>query len=228
MKVVSIIVPVYNTAAYVARCIESVQAQTYPNWELILADDGSTDDSLAICQQYATQDNRIRVLSLPHRKQAAARNSAFQYAIGEYLMYVDADDYILPDCLEKTVHAIGDKDVLQFQSRSFYRLVSACMRLYRTAYIRQAQILFPEGVYYEDVYFSIQLWLSHPRYTILPYKGYVYTTNVGSTTAQVHTQDKAQLWVWLRLMLKKANSPKDRAILLYTTLRLKVHFWKVR
>lgn len=91
---ISIIVPVYNTAAYLPRCIESVMNQTYRNLEIILVDDGSTDDSRRICEVYAKNDSRIVLVSQENRGNTAARKAGLRTATGEYVMFVDSDDWI--------------------------------------------------------------------------------------------------------------------------------------
>lgn len=94
---ISVIIPVYNVGRYLKRCIESVWAQTYSNIEIILVDDGSTDDSGAICDHYAKQDQRIKVLHQDNQGQSAARNAGLDVACGEYIGFVDSDDWIHPD-----------------------------------------------------------------------------------------------------------------------------------
>ena len=98
---VSIIVPVYNTERFLNRCIDSVLAQTYSDWELLLVDDGSTDSSGSICDEYATQDSRIRVFHKENGGVSSARNLGLDYARGEWITFVDSDDYIAPDMIEK-------------------------------------------------------------------------------------------------------------------------------
>ena len=94
---ISIIIPVYNAEKYVNRCIESVLAQTYTDWQMILVDDGSEDRSFKICQSYADIDNRIRVIRQENAGPGVARNSGIAAARGEYIVFVDSDDYIEKD-----------------------------------------------------------------------------------------------------------------------------------
>lgn len=97
---ISIIVPVFNAEKTLARCVESVISQTYPYWELLLIDDGSTDNSLSECNNAALNDKRIRVLSQDHRGVSFARNLALENVRGNYICFVDADDSVEPDYLE--------------------------------------------------------------------------------------------------------------------------------
>ena len=91
---ISIIVPVYNTGALLPRCIQSIQAQTYRNLEILLIDDGSRDDSGAICDAFAAEDSRIRVIHKENGGQSSARNLALDLAKGEYITCVDSDDWL--------------------------------------------------------------------------------------------------------------------------------------
>lgn len=91
---VSVIIPVYNAIAYLDRCIESVLAQTFSDWELLLMDDGSTDKSGEKCEKYARQDTRIKVHHLQNGGAAYARNQGLDRAMGEFIVFVDADDRI--------------------------------------------------------------------------------------------------------------------------------------
>ena len=97
---VSIIVPVYNASRYIDRMINSVLKQTYSNIELILVDDGSTDNSFQICSKYSIADNRVRVFSQQNSGPSAARNLGINKAHGEYLNFIDSDDWVEPDYIE--------------------------------------------------------------------------------------------------------------------------------
>ncbi len=111
MPKISVITPVYNAAPYLPRCIDSILAQTFRDFELILVDDGSTDTSGHICDQYARKDSRIRVIHQKNQGQAAARNHALDLIQGEYIAFVDSDDWIAPEFLSvlygniRTYHA---------------------------------------------------------------------------------------------------------------------------
>lgn len=106
-KVVSIIVPVYNTEKYLDQCIQSILAQTYTNWELLLIDDGSTDSSGVICDKYAAQDDRIRVFHKTNGGVSAARNFGLANAHGVWVMFVDADDTIDHTALEEFLKVVS-------------------------------------------------------------------------------------------------------------------------
>lgn len=100
MAEVSIIVPVYQVEKYIRQCIDSILAQTFTDFELILVDDGSTDQSGIICDEYAKQDKRIQVIHKENSGASDTRNRGIDSANGNYLMFIDSDDYILPNMLE--------------------------------------------------------------------------------------------------------------------------------
>ena len=98
--VISVIIPVYNTEQYLLRCIDSVMAQTYQDFELLLIDDGSKDSSGTICDEYAEKDSRVRVFHKENGGVSSARNVGLDNARGEWITFVDADDWIESDMLE--------------------------------------------------------------------------------------------------------------------------------
>ena len=100
-KLISVIVPVYNASKYLDACISSICSQSYKDFELILVDDGSTDNSLEICRKYRLKDNRIIVVHQDNAGVSAARNAGLTLARGEYFCFVDSDDEIEPNLLEK-------------------------------------------------------------------------------------------------------------------------------
>jgi len=97
---VSVIIPAYNTEKYIAECLDSLLAQTFKGFEAICIDDGSTDKSLSIFNEYAARDSRIKVLSQKNQGVVAARNNAIAAAHGEYIFPLDSDDILAPDCLK--------------------------------------------------------------------------------------------------------------------------------
>ena len=100
MPTISVIVPVYNAQKYIHRCVDSILAQTFTDFELILVDDGSPDNCGAICDEYAAKDSRIRVIHQENQGQAAARNHGVAQAQGSWVCFVDSDDMIHPQMLE--------------------------------------------------------------------------------------------------------------------------------
>lgn len=103
---ISVVIPVYNAQAFLTRCVESVLAQTDSDWELVLINDGSRDGSAELCDALAARDRRIKAYHQPNAGAAAARNHGAQLAEGEYLAFVDADDYLSPDYLTYLRHLL--------------------------------------------------------------------------------------------------------------------------
>lgn len=104
-EVISVVIPVYNVQAYLGRCVESVMRQTYDRLEIILVDDGSTDNSGRLCDEYAGMDSRIKVIHKENGGLADARNAGIDKATGTMFSFVDSDDYIAEDMLERLYDA---------------------------------------------------------------------------------------------------------------------------
>ena len=127
MPQISIIVPVYNTARYISRCIDSILAQSFTDFELILVNDGSIDNSGIICDEYAQKDNRITVIHKENSGTSSARNCGLETASGKYITFIDSDDCILPNYLADIcydydlvicgVETIGNEKVIDFSNR---------------------------------------------------------------------------------------------------------------
>ena len=116
MPIVSIIVPVYKVEPFLSECIESILSQTYSDWELLLIDDGSPDNSGKICEDYALKDKRIRVFHKHNGGVSSARNLGLDNMTGEWVMFVDADDAIAPNTLKICINQCikENLDLLQF------------------------------------------------------------------------------------------------------------------
>lgn len=121
--VISVIVPVYNVAPYLSECLDSILSQDYEKLEVILIDDGSTDDSGKICDAYARQDSRIRVIHQRNGGAAAAKNAGLRAATGEYLSFVDSDDFLEPRAYGYMLSLLKENgaDVAVFAFRDVYR-----------------------------------------------------------------------------------------------------------
>lgn len=241
MNTISVIVPIYNAEKYLGKCIESLIHQSYRALQIILVNDGSTDNSLTIAQDYAAQDARIAIYSQTNRGQAAARNNGLQYASGEWIAFVDADDYLDTDCYAQLMQHIAHNDCVQMGYRRmstdgkvieekcpryFYQFTSPCMRLYRRNLFTEHQLTFPEGMIYEDVIFSLDFWATNPTFISLPYTGYNYTFNPFSTTAKRNRTREKELFEVLNAKLRHAHSFKLWCITLLTIIRLKLHFMR--
>lgn len=121
-KVISVIVPVYRVEPYLEECIESILKQSYPQLEVILVDDGSPDRCGLICDGYAQKDQRIIVIHQKNAGAAAARNAGLRVASGEYIAFVDGDDFLEPDACENLLQAMleHDADIVQAGFRYLY------------------------------------------------------------------------------------------------------------
>lgn len=116
MSKVSIIIPVYNGERYLGKCIQSILKQTHTNLELILINDGSKDNSGVICDHWAEQDSRVKVIHQENQGVSAARNAGLNIAAGDYIGFVDADDEIAPETYETALNQIGDHDIVMWDA----------------------------------------------------------------------------------------------------------------
>lgn len=134
---ISVIVPIYNVEEYLSTCIESILNQTYKNLEILLIDDGSTDNSGKICDMYAKRDSRCIVIHQLNKGLSGARNTGLDYATGEYISFVDGDDYIHPQMLEILYEALqkGDYDF--------------SMALYKEVYVKE-NVLFISNYTFQE------------------------------------------------------------------------------
>ena len=117
-ELVSIIAPVYNVEKYLREAVDSVCAQTYPNWELILVDDGSTDQSGIICDEYAKKDSRIRVFHTENSGVSCARNMGIENAHGKWITFMDSDDFLHKDCLKTIVGYSDNMELVVFSTQN--------------------------------------------------------------------------------------------------------------
>lgn len=200
MAEISIIVPVYQVERYISQCIESIQAQTFYDFELILIDDGSTDSSGKICDQYAEKDARIQVVHTNNEGAAAARNIGLDLACGSYIVFVDGDDYVSEDMLLKLYETIkgssydlvvcdflnihenptedfcvglsektvtGREVMANLKNRKNYGVWTIVWnKIYPRKLLEGIQ--FPKGKYFEDEFFSDQLYLKCNQIHMIP------------------------------------------------------------
>lgn len=117
---ISYIVPVYNSEKFLRQCLDSIFAQTIPNWECIVVDDGSNDGSGSICDEYAKTDERFKVIHKDNEGVSIARNIALDHSKGKFIAFVDSDDIISSNFLEILEQNIKDADLLMFSNQNFY------------------------------------------------------------------------------------------------------------
>lgn len=220
MPQISVIVPVYNTAPYLEQCLNSLCAQSFRDFEIILIDDGSTDDSAKILADFEKKHSFVRVLTQTNQGQAAARNKGIRAARAPYVSFVDSDDWVEPDFLAHLYQMITENNADLAQCRLLkykdsdkrgsdkVRVVtnpllntraqySVCTKLCKKELIED--LPFTEGIYYEDYPWVVCL-LSRVRQMALSEKRlYHYRFNPRSTTKSVFTPQKVQdFWTGLK------------------------------
>ena len=110
----SIIIALYNSEEYIEKCIKSIVEQTYNNLEIIIINDGSTDESLKICEQFQEKDKRIKIYNQKNTGVSSARNTGIAKATGDYITFVDSDDYLIKEAYEKALKQIDGNDCVFF------------------------------------------------------------------------------------------------------------------
>lgn len=164
-KKVSIITPLYNGEKFVAKTIESVLAQTYQDWEMIVVNDGSKDNGPAIVEQYCAKENRILLVNQSNGGSAAARNNGIRRATGRYIALLDADDVWMPDFLESQIALMNEKQaVLVYGSH---------LRIDENDKEILKPFIVPEKVTYRDMLKTCSISCLTGLYDTMPY-GKVY------------------------------------------------------
>lgn len=207
---VSVIVPVYNTAPWLRRCLDSIINQTYRNLEILCVNDGSTDNSAEILAEYAAKDARIKVFTQENAGLSAARNTALLHTTGEWIAGVDSDDYVAADVFEKAVacitegvdavffgvQTVDDMDAEIPDPMGYFSLptgemlfseslalqLNVCFwsKLWRRSFIAEHGLRFPDGLVHEDEAFY---YLAAPwlrKVAFSPQIGYYYVQRAGS------------------------------------------------
>ncbi len=118
----SVIIPVFNVEKYLRACLDSVLNQSYSDWEAICVNDGSTDDSTAILNEYVKKDNRFRVVEQPNAGLSAARNNGMIHSTGDYVLFLDSDDWLEANALETLVGNLDGRDMVCFSGRRYLEI----------------------------------------------------------------------------------------------------------
>jgi glycosyltransferase involved in cell wall biosynthesis len=207
----SVIVPVYNTAGFVAECLDSVLNQSHENLEVICVDDGSTDDSLKVLNQFQRMDSRVHVISQKNTGAGGARNTGVKCAKGKYLMFLDSDDYwtdenccevfidlcerhsldVLQASFDEMKNSVPNTEDIQnlhpsegqqaFSLREIY--LSNCTKIFRTDFFVQNNLFELEGIYFEDLLTSFKALAFAKLYIHVPIPFYRYRIDrIGSVT----------------------------------------------
>lgn len=227
---VSVIIPIYKVEAYLRRCIESIINQSFHNLEIILVDDGSPDNCPAICDEYAKKDNRIKVIHKGNGGLSDARNAGLDLASGDYIFFVDSDDFITTNCVQELVreNQNGNYEVTiaklsssfhpahqQKQTKEFttnYKIIkafcetefppSACNKLYKTKFIKDNGLRFLKGILFEDQLWSLQ-WVTRATHICLVSSiTYIYNTRNDSIMDSCSTNLARSINSW-KIILKE-------------------------
>ena len=202
MAKVSVIVPIYNSEKYLKRCLDSLINQTLEDLEIILVNDGSTDGSRDIILKYMSSDKRIKLIDKANGGQASARNLGLSQAIGEYIVFIDSDDYVQPNLCERLYQTVlngydivvTDYYIIDGNNKEYYKtsnheegvislkdylLTAVCPwnKIYRKSFLIDNKFKFPEGIIYED-YASIPTLVNYnPKVYYLPeaFVNYIHT-----------------------------------------------------
>jgi glycosyltransferase involved in cell wall biosynthesis len=217
--VLSIVIPVYNSEKFLTHCVDSVLAQSYSAFECILVDDGSTDSSPAICDEYAAKDNRVKVIHRNNSGVSSARNEGIRAAAGKYLAFVDSDDYILPGMYGTMVNMIETQQTgtvcsaYHHQGRDYffpgsfeYGSIAAAVyhleryslfgliwnKIYILEIIRKKNIYCPAGYWFgEDMFFNLQYFNAINSVSFINTPFYEYRENTGSITGKRPSFDQS-------------------------------------
>lgn len=216
-KLVSVIVPIYNVERYLEKCIESICRQKFTGIEIILVDDGSTDHSGEICDEWSRKDSRIRVIHKENGGLSDARNIGIEAASGAWYMFVDSDDTITPDAVQLLYEAamaydcemavcnivciyhdgatepfynpVSELTVLDGQQRfETLKQPSACNKLFRADLFRDVR--FPKGKFYEDTFVYHILAHRASRIVLTGHNGYYYLSRRESILGQPRYTDR--------------------------------------
>ncbi|MCL2348818.1 MAG: glycosyltransferase [Planctomycetaceae bacterium] len=203
---ISIVIPVYNMERYLRQCLDSCLAQTMREIRIICVDDGSTDNSRVILQEYADRDSRIEIIDKPNGGTSSARNAAYAHIRGKYTLFVDSDDWIEQDLCEKTYQKSEATDApitVFFYQRWKERTIrsitpddkttveeklplldspTACNKLWRTDFLLGNKLYFPEGLILEDNLVHWQAVTLANKISVVPERLYHHRRNPGSIT----------------------------------------------
>ena len=239
---VSVIVPVYNAQKYIERCLHYLVMQSLQDIEIIIVNDGSTDNSMFYVKKLAEIDKRIKIFEQDNKLQGAARNKGLEFATGDYVGFCDADDYVDYEYYEKLydIAKKNDADIalaenvrvsktkykprLNITKEEIYTDVIAKFnvcnqrknecptnKIYRKQYLKNNNILFPEGVYCEDKLFSIKSVYYANKIVTVPNVHYYYwenpTSTVNSRKTKKHIRDRKVAKQAVLSFVKENNIP---------------------
>ena len=261
MYKLSIIIPVYNVENYLRECLDSITNQTLKNMEIICIDDGSSDNSPNILKEYSKKDKRIKIITKKNGGQATARNLGIKEAKGEYITFVDSDDFIEPTMMEKLYTKAKDnnldiamckiatynnqteeiKDNVWYYMLGVFRdfekdifnhkdtkeftcniAVTPYNKIYKTTLLKENNILFPEGLIFEDEKFFYDTYLRANKVSIVDEFLYYYRINRKGSTVDIEKEndytDIIEISKQIRETFRKTNNYEDYKFLLNNRL----------
>lgn len=204
----SLVIPVYNVEPWLRQCLDSVLGQTFGDWEAVCVNDGSTDGSLALLQEYAAMDGRLRIVSQPNGGLSAARNTGLKAAKGDYVVFIDSDDWVEPSMLGRLAAECEGTDMVCFACRrtsdnaydaisperskgwDYYNrhalearkvpFVCVWQRCYRRSFLVENNLTFREGILHEDNEFTPRACLKADSVKVITDVLYNYRVRPGS------------------------------------------------
>ena len=200
LPTISIIIPMYNTESYIKKCLNSIVGQTYQNLEIIVVDDGSTDNGKQIVKELMLKDDRISLIESPNEGVSNARNKGILIAKGKYVLFIDSDDYVDSDYVEKLVgeaisenadlvicgyilesdshkKAVIPKSISNYTKETWaYRMAATCSRLYNMDFwiTNGFQFIQEDGARGEDIPIALSSVYRATKFCVIPYAGYHY------------------------------------------------------
>lgn len=218
---ISIIVPVYKVEKYIHKCIDSILNQTFKDFEIILVDDGSPDNCGKICDEYAQKDDRVVVIHKENCGVSSARNAGLDIARGEYIGFVDSDDYIEDDMYENLyncsvlnnadISIIGVKEINELgmvlyeyipnkiNFSEILKRAHAWNKLFKRKLFFENNLFFIENKYYEDLELISKLFIKANKVCNVDEKCYIYLQRDGSTTRERNEKVLDMLWAYTEI-----------------------------
>lgn len=225
-NLISVIVPVYNSEKYIHKCIDSILNQSYKNIEVLLINDGSVDNSLEILKEYAKTYNFIKIFSHQNRGVGFTRNFGIQEAQGEYIIFVDSDDYIDQDYIEVLLESIENYDATFSGYKSInenskiisinsldksewakYKYTGILGKIYKSEYLKRNKIFYPDYKVGEDLYFALLVINKGANINTIDYCGYNYVHNNKSATNSI--KEKYDMLVIFKDLYDKVKNNLD-------------------
>ena len=222
MSLVSIVIPVYNAEKYLARCLDSIVNQTHKNIEILLINDGSVDNTFNICEEYARNDRRIKLFHEDNQGVSVARNCGIDNATGEYLVFIDADDYIEHNYVETLVNTIekekvdmvicGIKEIISDSTINrkargeitgvlgddYFNIIDfLCVpfsKIYRNQIIKEQKLKFLKELNYaEDELFNLNYYKNVKSYVFIDSPLYIYDHHLNSLSDKKNLRSSKHL-----------------------------------